>query len=801
MGAKNDWSSLKSRVAGKWQIPLLAVALALFAATIYRTRPEIPATPYKEALGNLDGHILAGHFSEAIREARELDARTDLTPLQRPQAELRMGRARFGAARTGSQPNPRVAGQIVKHFKAASPNLESPPLSPDDFVAIGRLMQWQGEHEAAIEQFEKAVELGHPQTTELLKEAYAIFRDRLEAEPSKLAERLDAMVARVEAHRLDVRMWRLEEMFHVADEMGSPAEIEAALAREAADFAESDYWPHFEFLSCRVLAATGREAEAEVRLRALRNQVDELHEVSARAGWLLGTMLLRGETVAEWTEALSFFSNVLQLQPNDPYGVASRVGQGAALARLGRHDEAIATYGKAVKQLGLMAENRVVSLPELRGSLAVTTETLRQQGDLSHAVEYATLAVRLTDQEEPEEKTLYVQPLALLEEQLAEAIAASNRGVAKDTRDTIRDAVSPALPEEAAGLFASSARHFDDLAKWNIHEEPRSADFSWKAAELFARAGAMDEAGLRYRDFVSQRPEDPRRPTALLRVGQLHYVRGQLAAAVEAFQECHQRFPRSFDGARALVPLARAYMAMGPEKFGDAERALRLVLDDSDVFTPAAGDFVEGLFLLGDVLERDARYEPAISTLQEALDRYPNDPRVPRGRFLLGGAYRKSALALRGQAGEAAAASDLERIREEAVHRFVEAREVYRELISELEFRSVAELGDPERMYLQHSYLYEADCFFETQEYTDALRLYEQAAGNLRDSARGLSAHVQMINCQVFLGRKREARSALARAMVVVDALPESAFENRVAPESRGEWKAYFEWLGESELF
>ena len=69
------------------------------------------------------------------------------------------------------------------------------------------------------------------------------------------------------------------------------------------------------------------------------------------------------------------------------------------------------------------------------------------------------------------------------------------------------------------------------------------------------------------------------------------------------------------------------------------------------------------------------------------------------------------------------------------------------------------------------------------------------------DTARGLAAYVQMVNCYVFMGESREARAALARALVVVDAMPDSAFESPASPQPRGDWKKYFEWLGESELF
>jgi hypothetical protein len=81
------------------------------------------------------------------------------------------------------------------------------------------------------------------------------------------------------------------------------------------------------------------------------------------------------------------------------------------------------------------------------------------------------------------------------------------------------------------------------------------------------------------------------------------------------------------------------------------------------------------------------------------------------------------------------------------------------------------------------------------------LALYEEAAGQFKELPSGLAAYVQIINCHVFLGRPEEARAALARALVMVEAASQSAFEQSFSPQTRGDWKEYFLWLGESGLF
>lgn len=350
-------------------------------------------------------------------------------------------------------------------------------------------------------------------------------------------------------------------------------------------------------------------------------------------------------------------------------------------------------------------------------------------------------------------------------------------------------------------MFAEAGLTHLRIAQLNALNERVAAQATWRAAELYARAGKRDRAATLYTAFAVERPEHPLVARALLRVGQLRQVSGQLDAAVSAYRECYRLYPRTLDGSRVLVPLAQCYLAMGPDYEGLAEKTLRVVLEDSEVFTPRAPEFVEALFLLGDVLNRCADFERAIATLEEALERYPDDPRVWRARYLLADSYRKSGLALKAEIADARFPSEIEQMRADSIGRLQAAQALYRRLIAEYQFRNPAGLNRLERVYLRHATLYEADCYFETQDYRRALKLYEEAAGAYRDTSSALAAYVQMINSYVFLGQPEEARAGLARALVLVDAIPDESFDTGVSSETREDWRRYFEWLGESELF
>jgi tetratricopeptide (TPR) repeat protein len=137
----------------------------------------------------------------------------------------------------------------------------------------------------------------------------------------------------------------------------------------------------------------------------------------------------------------------------------------------------------------------------------------------------------------------------------------------------------------------------------------------------------------------------------------------------------------------------------------------------------------------------------------------------------------------------------------ESSARLVEASGMYRQLIESYESRDPSSLSAIERMYLRQARLYEADCYFENGDFVSALRLYEEAAGIFRGTATTLAAYVQIVNCHVFLGQLEPARAALARATILVDAVPAEAFASAISSRSRDDWKRYFEWLENSELF
>jgi len=240
---------------------------------------------------------------------------------------------------------------------------------------------------------------------------------------------------------------------------------------------------------------------------------------------------------------------------------------------------------------------------------------------------------------------------------------------------------------------------------------------------------------------------------------------------------------------------------LGPDRFEEAERVLGIVLADSVMVTPRAPEFCDALFLRGEIALSRGEPERAIATLEEAIDRYPRDPRVWPSRFTIADAYRRSSAELRRELSRGDFAGDRDVTGAESLARMRKARDLYRIVIDEYEMRSLESLNRLELLFLRHARLYEADCQFETRDFQTAIKLYEQVAGTMKDSAHALAAFVQIINCHVFLGQAADAHAALARARVLADALPAEVFQTHGSPQTRQDWKNYLEWLEESELF
>lgn len=785
----SGWAGLLSRVSGKWQLPLLAASIVTLPLSIMLLRPDPGRMPLTRAAETVRMLRQGGDVDRAADMAELVLAREDCVGAERGGIHLELARARFSVADRDLRRTVNSGKSIVHHFRQAG--ILGQSLAAEDFVQLGQALEWSNQFALSEDAYEEALSRNYVHAAALRKHLVELRRDELGAPAERLSDDLEVLLGQIPTDRVDLLIWAVEEKLNVLDDLNRLDEGPELVERFAERLASAKDSAELDYLRGLVLHKGGRQKDAEVHVRALSNGISAEDPTAAKAAWLLGRIMLAKEGDDGAMEALSFFRGVATSGDTGSYSAASHLGMAEAQARLGQHDAAVESYRNALDETKGLRRNRLIDREAVRVSLTILAEHERQAQRYSSALRYAELAASLVSPADAERTILQYLQLAGIQaaygEELREAAAGGRE-------------YDPAAPDWR-DLFAEAAQLHQRIAELLVHDERRSAEAAWLAAEYYAKAGQREQAIRLYDQFAEQRPLNALVPRALLRIGQLHQGAGRFETAIERYQECYRRFPNLLDGIRTLVPMAQCYAALGPVHLELAEKTLRIVLEESDVFTPEAPEFADALFLLGDVLARREQFEAAVSTLHEAMDRYPTDMRIWRARFLLADCYRQSAMMLKAEASTARFEGEIEQIRAESRSRLAAAQELYRLLIDEYETRDSLKLSRLEQMYLRHSYLYEADCHFESGEYREAARLYEQAAGLFADSISGLTAFVQMIHCHVFLGETRHARTALARARVVLERMDTDAFASSVSPETKADWKQYFDWLGDSELF
>jgi tetratricopeptide (TPR) repeat protein len=806
MGNMSSWGDIRERVRGRWQLPLLVLSVMLLAVSFFSIRPTPSSLPTETVLEHLDAYLSGGLHQRAIEFANAALAAEGKTPRELASIHLRLARAEFARAIQNRNRTSDAGDVVVGHYDEAQKfGLQ---LEPGDHQRIGVAQEWMHRYTDAVDSYEEAVARGVENDAELRKHILELRRDRLHVAPETYGGLLDQFMTTIDDGRLDLRLWAIEEKIDCLRTVGSIDQAPTLLAREKERFENSTLRNRFAFLETLVMYLSNRLDEAERSLRTIRNRLTPADEAYAATGWLLGRVVLGVEGPERPLEAISFFEDVIGECPSSPYALASRIGRAEALAALRRHDEALAAYRDALKELDRTAfrprdgtVNRLISRDGIRASLSVLAEMQRLEGQYRAGADYARLASTLVHRSKVDESTGVLVQLARLLSLSADELLQRADDV-PESDETERELLLGAARRQSA----EAAAVYLEVARINTHNEERLSEASWRAAELYEQAGDDDQAATVYWRFARERKGDPLVPRALLRLGRIRQQQGDYPSAIDALKECSTRFAKVIDGAKALIPLAECYLALGPEGYDLAEKTLHLVLDDPEVFTPRAPEFGEALLLVGDLHNRKGRYEESISVFEEWLDRYNADHRHDAGkaiavRYLLADSYRQSGLTLMRELSDATFSGQREQMQADAMSRLKRARDLYRSVVVSYQGGWEVDREPVGGLYLKYSQLYEADCFFEMRDYKQALKLYEEVAGIFQESPTALAAYVQIINCHVFLGQPAEAKAALARAEILTDRIADSAFDRALSPETREGWKRYFKWLADAELF
>jgi len=495
-------------------------------------------------------------------------------------------------------------------------------------------------------------------------------------------------------------------------------------------------------------------------------------QATRKAMYLIGVCYL--EMGAPFHRAgLDQFARVRKLYPDAPEALVANF-QEAELYRnmAGQNSEALLAYRRA---LGAVIDpetfsNPWITLDELRARMLTAYQYYLKTRNFE-------ISLQLTRSFYP----LFSRVRTL--ELTAEAHRSWGRALLAEAPHLPRDKIEPTR-RLGRGQFRQAGRVYGRLAKLQSTTR-RYPDHLWNSSEAYLQGQDYRNAVRVLQEYLKNESRR-RHPQALVRLGEALLALDRPDQALEALRECVEFYPRDAAAFRARLLASRSYVEEGDLK--QAETLLQENLN-GQYQTPDSQEWRESLFTLGEVYYIEHRYQDAALRLEEAVARYPDDPKTLQARYLTADAYRQRARVAQEKLKKDLAGNA----------RVVQTRQIrellntaldrYREIQGLLSRRQEgAELAPQEKSMLRNCYFAIGDLLFDLSEYASAIKAYSTATYRYQNQPEVLLAYLQIADAYRRLNDSNKARSTLEQAKVVLAHMkPESAF-TETTNYTRQEW-------------
>lgn len=788
----------REQIAGRWQVPLLALSAALLAWGVWRLRPE-PQVPTFDELFNRTVKLReAGLYTQASDEVEKLlaDPELKLQPEQRRRLHRQMVEILVGYELGNSLHGEDNVRRILEHSARSIGPGES--FDAQMHYWRGLAYQWQRNETEAIAAYKQALDAGIADPWPLRKTICEMENQRGGKTAAQMHAEFDTFLNSAEVPEA-LRYWAAERKVELFNREGAYEPCERFLETYAGQFTQPSMQLGYDYLRALAWYQVGRVEDAERLLRALRDRLNVADPLYAASGWLLGRIMLDQQAPAD---ALSFFDEVRQNAPPSRYRAAAVWGRAEALAGLERLDESRRIYEEAIR---LVAEDPYGTMIDLRRIRESTTQLfldLRDRGELVQARHFLQLATRLVRPGDDEAQAKYASWLADVSFEMG-------RRALRRVQDGQTEEA-----DSAKAYFIDAGEAYRRLTQLVAFNQAAATEATRRAAESFDLAGDRRRTMEVLEVFVRERSGNPFVPEALRWLGQVCQASGDHEKAVTWYQRNLTDHPRTPAAAGSLVPLAECFQNLG--QMDKAEQTLLRIVDHVpgdpiQTVTPEAREYREALFALGDLYTQAGEYEKGITRYSEALRRFGDDARADRVTFLLADAYRLSARRIREiDLPDDKNVAIREQLRLAYRERLGKARELYAEVVARYRQRPAETLSDLDRLYVKLSWFYQADAVYDLSResesptltyFQEALELYDKAAFRYKDDPIAMSAYVQMINCYLRLGNVGKARQTLQRARWALRGITDEQFARLAPPEDRAYWEQYLNWLERTPIF
>ncbi len=504
-------------------------------------------------------------------------------------------------------------------------------------------------------------------------------------------------------------------------------------------------------------------------IRKAKSLDERKKQLANRASYQLARALeLKGDT----EDALKQYARTRQFYGDTYEGLAASLGEADLLRQKGDYDAALLGYRRVLEAYAAIPVYRSHVLPvaQLRDRMMAALVDLQKHEQFKGAL---ALIERLP-------------PLFSRTEQL-ELRGGALEGWGNFVLSKVPDDADAPNPDRAAGLqrFRAAGAAFDDLAQLRFATRSYTADL-WRGAEDFTRGQNFSRTVRLLNEYLKYEPE-LRNAQALLRLGQAHLALGHVPQSIAAFEECIEFHPLDGATCQARIDCAKAYWQQGDT--ARAEQLLRFNIAGSTL-NPASPEWKDSLFELGMLLHDENKHEEAIGTLEDAVERYPQDPQRLLAQYLIGESYRRWAKDLLADAKKSTTPSAHERTVEEATKRLNIALSRFDEVQRSITLKTHDIHTDPLMgTMLRNCYMLEGAVLFDLGRYKEAIEAYSNVSSLYPDEPFVLETFVQIANCWRRLDKNDNARGAVQQAQIALDRLPKDSDFASTTVLNREEWR------------
>jgi tetratricopeptide (TPR) repeat protein len=308
---------------------------------------------------------------------------------------------------------------------------------------------------------------------------------------------------------------------------------------------------------------------------------------------------------------------------------------------------------------------------------------------------------------------------------------------------------------------------YEDLARLRFAARQFTEDL-WTAGECYFRGQSYSQAARIFGEYLHH---EARRNNAmaLLRMGQSQLAGGEYEKAIVAFDECVEMYPND-----AVTYQARVECARAQQQLGKMDRAEQLLLTNlvGDTLKPQSPEWRDSLFALGNLLYEMGRYDEAISKLEEATLRYPDDDQTLFAKYIMARANHCAAEAPAKRLQESKTENERQAARTLLNEYLNKAHEYYQDVQRKITLRGHSDGNPLDLALLRNCYLMQGSVLFELRRFEESLQAYGNVITSYRDDPIALESFVQVANCWRRLDQPVKARVTLDQAKVVLKGLP-----------------------------